>query len=102
MRSGLYSNAFKNYGIEAVVPDDETKLSVNNIIYPNLENGIILPQQKSEILNIANTLIAEHNADALVLGCTELPLLIKQEDIKTPILNTTQIHIDAIVKYLME
>lgn len=102
MRSGLYTKAFKDYGIEAFVPDDQTKLSVNNIIYPNLENGIVMPQQKSEMLDIANTLIAENNADALVLGCTELPLMIKQEDIKTPILNTTQIHTDAIVKYLME
>ena len=72
-----------------------------NIIFPNLQEGIVLPEDKSTMLQIANRMIAEKNADALILGCTELPLIIKENDLDALILDTTQIHIDAIVSYLL-
>ncbi len=101
MSSGLYTNAFKKYGIEAFVPDLKNQEVVNEIIFPNLENGIVLQKEKEIMLEIANNLIDKHNADALVLGCTELPLMIEQDDIKTTVINTTQIHIKSITEQLL-
>ncbi|MBP8036582.1 MAG: aspartate/glutamate racemase family protein, partial [Negativicutes bacterium] len=46
--------------------------------------------------------ITELNADALVLGCTELPLIIKPEDLPVPVLDTTEIHIEAILNYMLD
>ncbi|WP_331711627.1 aspartate/glutamate racemase family protein [Anaerosporomusa subterranea] len=53
------------------------------------------------MLQIANRILSEKNADALILGCTELPLIIQENDLDTLILDTTQIHIDAILSYML-
>lgn len=61
-----------------------------------------MSEDRQNMLDIAKQLIKTQNADALVLGCTELPLMIKQDDLETVILNTTQIHIQSIIKRLVE
>lgn len=101
MSSGLYSNAFAKYGIDAFVPTEDEQKAIHNIIFPNLQEGIVLPEDKRTILQIANRLISEKNADALILGCTELPLIIQEADLDALVLDTTQIHIDAIVSYML-
>lgn len=101
MSSGLYSNAFAKYGIDAFVPTEEEQKAIHNIIFPNLQEGIVLPEEKRIMLQIANRILAEKNADALVLGCTELPLIIQENDLDVLLLDTTQIHIDAIVSYML-
>ena len=97
MRSGLYANAFSKLSIATVTPSEDEQEEIHGIIFPRLEDGIVDLNDKSRLLLLVNRLISEHNADALVLGCTELPLMIKGNDIDTLILNTTKIHIDAIV-----
>jgi len=101
MSSGLYSEAFAKYGISAFVPPADEQAAIHGIIFPNLQEGIILAEDKKTMLKIANGMIQEHNADALILGCTELPLIIKNEDIDTLLLDTTQIHIEAILSYML-
>jgi len=101
MSSGLYSNAFAKYGIDAFVPTEDEQKAIHNIIFPNLQEGIILPEEKKTMLQIANRILFEKNADALILGCTELPLIIQENDLNTLLLDTTQIHIDAIVNYML-
>ncbi len=101
MSSGLYSNAFAAYGIEASAPTVEDQATIHGIIFPHLQEGIVLPDEKCTMLQIANRMIAERQADALILGCTELPLIIKEQDLDVLVLDTTQIHIDAIVDYLL-
>lgn len=100
MSSGLYSGAFEKYNIFAAVPSKSQQKSIHNLFFPNLENGIVVPEDKQKMLEIVSNLITEHNADALLLGCTELPLMIKDNDVDTLILNTTQIHIDSIVDFI--
>ena len=97
MSSGLYSEALEKYNITAVVPSESEQTVIHNIIFPKLEDGIIIPEDKMKMLGIINGLMSKKNADALILGCTELPLMIKDGDIDKNVLNTTQIHIDAIV-----
>ena len=101
MSSGLYKDAFARYGIDAFVPTAEEQQTIHNIIFPHLQEGIVLPEEKSAVLAIAAKMLAAENADALVLGCTELPLFIRAGDLDTLILDTTQIHIDAIVDRLL-
>jgi len=101
MSSGLYSEAFAKYGISAFVPPADEQQAIHGIIFPNLQEGIVLPEDKKTMLQIAKRMIREHDADALILGCTELPLIIKNEDLDTLLLDTTQIHIDAILSYML-
>lgn len=101
MSSGLYTDAFAKYGIAAFVPDEEQQQVIHNIIFPNLQAGIILPEEKEAMLRIARQMIEANDADALILGCTELPLIIKDGDLDVPLLDTTQIHIEAILDYML-
>ena len=98
MGSGLYSEAMERCKVATVTPSEDEQIAIHNIIFPRLEDGIVVPEDKQRMLGIVNGLIFEHNADALLLGCTELPLMIKSDDVDTIVLNTTQIHIDAIVR----
>lgn len=101
MGSGLYADAFAKYGIAAFVPTAEEQQAIHNVIFPNLQEGIVLTEDKNTVLRIARRLLAAENADALILGCTELPLIIRDGDLDTLILDTTQIHIDAIVNRIL-
>ncbi len=101
MSSGLYTDALEKQGIEAFVPDARDQEAVNRIIFPNLESGVVLEEERAELLDISKKLIRDCGADALLLGCTELPLAIKPGDLDTVLLNTAQIHIDAIVREIL-
>lgn len=96
MKSGLYEKPLAERGITPIVPTDEDKEKIANLFYPNLENGIVVPEDKVKMLEIAGKYVREKGADAVLLGCTELPLMIKDGDLDVPLLNTTQIHINAI------
>ncbi|MCL2625296.1 MAG: amino acid racemase [Cystobacterineae bacterium] len=98
MGSGLYAEAFEKYGMTAIVPPEETQAIIHSLIFPKLEDGIVVPEDKQRMLEIAGGLMEEHHADSLVLGCTELPLMIEDGDLDSWVLNTTQIHIEAIVQ----
>lgn len=102
MSNGFYTDKLASCGIEAFVPEEEEKDAVQNIIFPKLEEGIVDPEDKERLLGIAEKLLKEKQGDGLVLGCTELPLMVREGDIDTQLLNTTQIHIKAIVDYMLE
>jgi len=97
MGSGMYEAKSKQYGIESIVPNEKDRQTIHNVIFPNLESGLVLKHEKAALLSIAEKLINEHNADALVLGCTELPFAIKVEDLKAAVLDTGTIHVNAIL-----
>lgn len=102
MSSSLYTKAFKKYAIKAIAPSEGEQTAIHNIIFPKLEEGIVVPEDRQKILKITERLLVEQSADGLVLGCTELPLIIKDKDLDTLILNTTQIHIEAIVNSIRQ
>lgn len=102
LRSGLYEKALTANGIKAVIPSNTEISLLGKMIYPNLENGIVMPSDKEKMIALANKYIAKENVDALILGCTELPLAIKSEDVNVPIVNTTQVHINAIYQCAIE
>ena len=96
MKSGLYEKPLIERGITPIVPTNEDKEKIASLFFPNLENGIVIAEDKSKMLEIVGKIARENSADAVLLGCTELPLMIKDGDIDVPLLNTTQIHINAI------
>jgi aspartate racemase len=102
MSSGMYTNAFAKQGIDAFVPSPEEQQAIHGVILPNLQEGIVMTEEKHLVLRIARRMISDMKADALVLGCTELPLIIKGGDLEVPLLDTTQIHIEAIVDRMLE
>jgi aspartate racemase len=87
----------EKFGIEVIVPNKGDQTIVHDIIYNELCQGIILPQSKASYLNIIEKLYGQ-GVQAVILGCTEIALLVKQNDTKIPLYDTTDIHAQHGVK----
>ncbi|AGK61659.1 aspartate racemase [Archaeoglobus sulfaticallidus PM70-1] len=91
MEDDFYRDGLKKYGIDVVVPDKKERKFVHDVIFGELCKGIIKKESKSRFLEIISKLV-ENGVEGIVLGCTEIPLLVKQEDVDIPIFDTTEIH----------
>ncbi len=91
----------EKHGIEVVIPTDDDREIVHKIIYNELCMGDIKDVSKQEYIRIINHLV-KNGAEGIILGCTEIPLLIKQEDVTVPVFDTTTIHAEsAVIQALM-
>ncbi len=86
----FYKQKIVDSGIEVLIPEDHIK-SLNSIIYDELCMGIITEASKQKLLSMIKGL-KDNGAQSVILGCTELDLLVKQEDLDIPVYDTTQIH----------
>ena len=91
MTQEFYKSKLIKAGIDVVIPDGEGVEVVNNIIYNELCLGIISEDSKKKYLAIIDEL-EKNGAQGVILGCTEIGLLIQQKDTKLPVFDTTQIH----------
>ncbi|WP_073994296.1 aspartate/glutamate racemase family protein [Parasporobacterium paucivorans] len=91
MRQRFYREKIEKAGIEVQIPNEPDIEAVNQIIYEELCMGIISEKSRQEYLRIINGMAAD-GAAGVILGCTEIGLLIRQEDTLLPIFDTTQIH----------
>jgi len=87
----------ERFGIEVLVPEEEGRAIVNRIIYDELCQGKIKGSSRHACIKIIAGLI-ERGAEGIVLGCTELPLLIHPANVNIPLFNTTRLHAEAAVK----
>jgi aspartate racemase len=92
----------KKYGIKVVTPNNTEQDYINEVIFSELCAGKFMPKSKEGFLRIIKRLIKEQGAEGVILGCTEIPLLIKQKDVKVKVFNTTEIHSKAAVKFSLE
>ena len=97
MEKDFFIDILKSFGIETVIPVLEDRNLIHNVIYNELAAGEILESSKEKYLKIINNLV-KSGAEGVILGCTEIPLLIKQEDVSVPIFDTTTIHANAAFK----
>jgi aspartate racemase len=91
----------KRYGLEVLVPDEAQRKMVHDVIYEELCKGVIHPSSKEAYQRIIETLVAR-GAEATILGCTEIMLLLKQEDSPVPLFDTTTLHAQAAVAYALQ
>lgn len=98
MELDFYKNKIQEHGIEVIVPADRAdRVYIEETLVQELGKGILREATKAGYIRIANQLIAE-GAEAIVLGCTEIPLLLNQDDFDVPVFNTTLIHARAAVE----
>ncbi len=88
----------RDYGLKVLVPNEDDRQIVHNIIYQELCLGKIDSDSKAEYLRIINTL-ASQGAQAVILGCTEIGMLVNQSDTHVRLLDTTAIHARKAVAY---
>ncbi|KAB0286843.1 aspartate/glutamate racemase family protein [Vibrio fortis] len=88
------------FGMDVVVPSSEDQETVHTIIYDELCKGVIKEGSKQQYLAIIDKLYAE-GAQAVILGCTEIALLVSQRDTQVPLYDTTEIHAKQGVEYAL-
>lgn len=91
----------EKHGIDVLIPDSNDLESVHNIIY----NELVLGEIKAESREIYKRIIedlAKKGAQGVILGCTEIPLLIKQTDVSIPVFDTTNIHAEKTVEFALK
>jgi len=99
MELDFFKDKLLAQGIEAVIPqNEEDKDFIHTTIFEELGKGLVTPETKKRYLKIANQLI-EAGAEGIILGCTEIPLVIKPEDISVPVFDTAIIHSKAAVEF---
>jgi aspartate racemase len=101
MQLSFFRDILTGYGIETLVPSEEGMEKIDNAIYAELAKGMVLDPTKKTFIAIIDKL-AGLGADAVVLGCTEIPLLIKQEDCPLPLFDTAKIHARAAVNFVLD
>ncbi|KMY32791.1 aspartate racemase [Lysinibacillus xylanilyticus] len=96
MEQDFYRARVEDFGIEVLVPFAEERTEVNRIIYEELCLGKIEQTSKDYYLQVIENLV-QLGAQGIILGCTEIGLLIKQEDVNVPVFDTTLLHAQAAV-----
>lgn len=102
MEQKFYSERLKNrYDLNVITPPLKDRKEIHRIIYDELVKGIVLEESKRTYLQIMQRLI-DKGAEGVILGCTEIPLLIRQEDCTVPVFDTTALHAEAAVLEAMK
>lgn len=100
MNATFYQDVFRKSGIEVVLPSEEDKQILNHKLFSEIELGIFKEDTRNILIDITKKMVREHGIDSMILGCTELPLILTEAEYAgIPMLNTTGIHVEAIVRY---
>ena len=101
MEKPFYRKALEGQGIEVLVPEAEDRRFVNAVIYEELVAGQILDASRAGFLAVIERL-AGRAAEGVILGCTEIPLLVSEADAGLPLFDTTTIHAEAALRFAVE
>jgi aspartate racemase len=91
----------QKHNLEILIPNEEEREIVHTVIYDELCMGEIKKSSKTRYMGIINRL-AKKGAEGIILGCTEIGLLVKKEDTRVPLFDTTRIHAVAAVEYALQ
>jgi len=97
MQSSFYQEFFAKSGMEVITPSDSEQDIINKIIFDELVIGKFTKESKNKLLKIVN----DYDVDAVILGCTELPLILQQNDTNVILLDTVDLHVEAALKYCL-
>jgi aspartate racemase len=100
MEAAFFKDKLLQQGIEVMIPDADERQCIHQTIFDELDRGLLLKETKVRYLAILQKLIAK-GAEAVILGCTEIPLLIKPEDCTVPVFDTTLIHARAAARFAL-
>ncbi|MCL6299359.1 aspartate/glutamate racemase family protein [Streptomyces kronopolitis] len=96
MEQDFYRGRLESHGLEVLVPDDAGRSIVHRTIYEELCQGIVREESRQSFMTVIRDLVAA-GAEGIVLGCTEIELLIKAEHSSVPVFPTTRLHAEAAV-----
>ncbi|WP_240315534.1 aspartate/glutamate racemase family protein [Aquimarina longa] len=93
MEKDFYTKTLQDtYGLEIVIPEKSDRKTIHDIIYQELLKGVFKKSSKNDIVMIIEKIKEEQGVEGVILGCTELPMLIKEEDVSITTFDTGRIH----------
>lgn len=98
MQSSFYRDAFAGMGMTVSTPSEAEQNEIEGIIFDELTRGLFRDSSRARLLEI----IEGHSVDGVILGCTELPMLLSQVDTRVPLLDTLELHTRAALDYALE
>lgn len=101
MEHGFFQAALAKKGIRVIVPDEEDRNYIHDVIYKELISGIIRQESLAGYLSVIERLRTQ-GAGGIILGCTEIPLLVHQENTTLPLFDTTTLHADAALEWALK
>ncbi|MGQ7944416.1 aspartate/glutamate racemase family protein [Flavobacterium sp. WC2509] len=101
MELDFFKSKLKGKGISAIIPNEQDREFLHNTIFDELGKGIVKPETKAKYLKIIEKLI-EDGAEGIILGCTEIPMIIKENDVKVPIFDTTLLHSKSAIEFILD
>lgn len=101
MQADFFQKPFHERGMAVVVPSADEQQFIHEKLFSEIELGIIKEETREGLLSIVKKMIERDAIDSLILGCTELPLILPERAYGIPFLNTTAIHIESIVRYCL-
>ena len=100
MEKEFFKDKLTAQGIKTIIPDEDDKDFIHNTIFDEMGKGIFTPATKARYITIIEKL-ASQGAQGAILGCTEIPMLLGQEDVSIPVFDTTKLHADAAVAFCL-
>lgn len=101
MEKDFYKSILNEGDVEVIIPNEDERNVVHNIIYEELVQGVINDESREKFKTIISRLQRE-GAEGVVLGCTEIPLLISQDDVEIEVFDTTRIHAEKAVEMALK
>jgi aspartate racemase len=101
MEQPFYIDRMREHGIDLVIPNDEERLIIDGVIYGELVQGVVRAESLEAYRRVIDRLVAQ-GAAAVILGCTEIELLIGPDDAPVPVFPTTAIHVAAAVDFALQ
>ncbi|MFP4566223.1 MAG: aspartate/glutamate racemase family protein [Spirochaetaceae bacterium] len=90
----------KRFGLKVVIPDADDRVLVHRVIFDELVRGVIRAESRRAYTRVAGRLV-DKGAEAVILGCTEIGMLLREEDVPVPALDTTKLHAEAAVGFAL-
>jgi aspartate racemase len=97
MQSSFYQDFFAKLNMQIITPSEPEQDTINQIIFDELVIGNFTEESKQKLLNIINN----YEVDGVILGCTELPLILQQKDTNIKLLDTVEVHVEAALKHYL-
>jgi aspartate racemase len=101
MEQDFYRERLASHGLEVLVPAADDRATVHRVIYDELCLGVVEESSRTAYLGVIDRLVAA-GAQGVVLGCTEIELLLTQQDVDVPVFPTTRIHAEAAVAFALD
>jgi aspartate racemase len=101
MEAKFYPDIFSKTGIKIVIPGDEDREYIHTKYMKELVNGIFTDDTRYKLLEITHKLVIEHGIQGMILGGTELPIILRDTISGIPLFDTTKIHVEAAVARML-